>query len=437
MKSIKEQMLEKDARYISPSYTRDYPFIVAGGRGCKIMDTEGNEYLDFTAGIATTSTGHCHPKVVRAIQRQAERLIHMSGTDFHYEVQIHLAERLASMPKDMHPKQVYFGNSGAEAVEAAIKLIRNETGKSTFIAFLGAFHGRTLGAMSLSASKSIQKRHAHPMGLSVIHAPYPDCRRCPLGHKNPTSCGIACVEYIREIIFGKLIDPSDVAGIVLEPIQGEGGYIVPPGNGWYSALMNLAFEHRLRVIVDEIQTGIGRTGYNFAHEYFAWNNIHRGPDVITSAKGLASGMPISATIARRSIMESWKPGQHASTFGGNPISCAAALATLDVIKEEQLVENAARRGIDINERSLDLEHKYTIVDNSRGLGLMKAIDIVDRDGNPDPKMRDKILHAAFRRKLLLLGCGKSGIRFCPALVVTQEEVGRCFEILNGIIKRFA
>lgn len=430
-----KDLIDRDKRYVSPSYTRLYPFVVEGGHGMEIMDVEGNKYLDFTAGIATVTTGHCNREVIRAIQHQAEKLIHMSGTDFYYKPQIDLAERLAKIVEDRDPLQiykVYFGNSGAEAIEAALKLARwSRPGHPHVLAFYGAFHGRTLGALSLTCSKSIQKRGFDPLPGSVTHVPYAYCYRCPFNCKEMecnNSLTYQCLEYIKEFVLKKQIHPGHIAAIFVEPIQGEGGYIVPP-KGWMQQLKELADKHRAYLVVDETQTGMGRTG-----TFFAWEWFDIVPNIIVMAKGLASGMPLSAMIAPAHVMY-WPSGSHASTFGGNPVSCAAALKTIDLVLSG-LMDNARHRGNQLRIHLNRLELTYELVGNVRGLGLMQAIELVnDRETKkPAVLMRDRILKTCFKKGLLLLPCGESSIRFCPALTVSQENVDRMIEILESSIK---
>jgi 4-aminobutyrate aminotransferase len=432
------RLLDKDAEFISPSYTRDYPFIVTKGIGREVVDIEGNKYLDFGAGIATTSTGHCHPKVVWAIKNHASDLIHMSGTDFYYEQQIKLAEKMAHISTvcenggiDGIWRKVFFGNSGAEAVEAGMKLARFHTQRPAFVAFTGAFHGRTLGALSLTGSKAIQRKHYQPL-QPVTHVPYPNCYDCPLG-TNRQRCednGAVCIDYIDSEVFGRTLDAEDCAAIFVEPIQGEGGYIVPP-NFWWKDLDALAKMHNVLVAVDEVQAGMGRTGKWFAHHHVTLDNGNFIPDIITSAKGIASGMPVSAMIADADIMSGWPPGSHASTFGGNPVCCAAALATIEVIEEEGLLENAETVGQHLGKMLEMLERAKPIFDNPRGVGLMRAIDLPGE--NRKGALRDQFLMACFRKGLILLGCGAKGIRFCPALNVTTEEVNKCVTIMEDTI----
>lgn len=416
-----------DKCYISPSYTRDYSFVVRMGRDREVMDVEGNWYLDFGAGIAVTSTGHCHPKVVDAIKDQADMLIHMSGTDFYYKIQAQLAEKLTKI-SGLASAMVFFGNSGAEAVEAAMKLARFHTQRPGFIAFTGAFHGRTMGALSLTASKAVQSERYLPL-QPVAHTPYPNCRNCWFGlHEEVCKDdGCKCVDYIeQEIILRGVMPAKDCAAIVMEPIQGEGGYIIPPVC-WYRDINHLAQEYDLLIICDEVQAGMGRTGQWFAHHNFPildgiGNMMSFRPDIITFAKGIASGMPLGGIIADEEIISKWTYGAHASTFGGNPISCAAALATIKVIEDEGLLNNAALMGDHLRTRLQEIEDDLPVIENVRGLGLMTAIDVIDD--------RNLVISKCFDKGLILLGCGANGIRFCPALNVTKEEVDTCVNILS-------
>jgi len=416
-----QALLERDQRFVSPSYTRIYPLVAARGSGAVIEDVDGNLFLDFTAGIAVVSTGHCHPQVVAAIQDQAAKLIHMSGTDFYYEPQTDLAQRLAESAPGRSPKRVFFTNSGAEALEAGLKLARWHTGRSRAIAFLGAFHGRTYGAMSLSGSKLVHRRGFSPLVPDIHHVPYPkgpDARTVP-------DYGRRCVEQIEETLFKRTAPPDEVAAIFVEPIQGEGGYHVPPRD-FLPALRDLCDRHGILLVVDEVQSGMGRTGKLFAVEH--WNVE---PDIICLAKGIASGMPLGAMIARDAVM-TWPSGSHASTFGGNPVSCRAALATLELL-ENGYIANAAERGEQLREGLLKLQRQHLQVGDVRGLGLMMAMDLVKEHGAPDPALRDAMVQTAFQQGLLLLGCGDSAIRFCPPLCVSAEQVETALHILGGIL----
>jgi 4-aminobutyrate aminotransferase len=396
--------------------------VVERGSGAVIEDVDGNLFLDCTAGIAVASTGHCHPQVVAAIQDQASRLLHMSGTDFYYAPQIDLSGRLAEMAPGDSAKRVFFTNSGAEALEAALKLARWHTGRSRAIAFLGAFHGRTYGAMSLSGSKLVHRRGFSPLVPDIHHVPYPrGCDRCQL----PSECD--CVRQIEETVLKRTAPPDEVAAIFVEPIQGEGGYHVPPP-GFLPALRKLCDRHGMLLVADEVQCGMGRTGRMFACEHWGV-----APDIICLAKGIASGMPLGAIIASAEIMN-WPSGSHASTFGGNPVSCRASLATIDLL-EGGLIANAAERGEQLRQGLLQLQRKHPCLGDVRGLGLMMAIDVVRDRGSmtPDPTSRDAMVQAAFHKGLLLLGCGDSAIRFCPPLCLSAPQVDTALRILGNIL----
>jgi 4-aminobutyrate aminotransferase len=417
-------LLERDQQVMSPSYTRSYPLVVARGSGAVIEDVDGNLFLDFTAGIAVTATGHCHPHVTAAIKDQADKLLHMSGTDFYYEPEIALAERLAALAPGSAPKKVFFTNSGAESLEAALKLARWHTGRSHVIAFLGAFHGRTYGAMSLSGSKIVHRRGFSPLVPDIHHVPFPrNCAGCPLGG----DC--ACVRQIEETVLKRIAPPDEVAAIFVEPIQGEGGYYVPP-TGFLPALRRLCDAYGILLVADEVQTGMGRTGRMFAVQH--WNVE---PDIVCLAKGIASGMPLGAMIAKSEVM-TWPSGSHASTFGGNPVSCRAALATLELL-EGGMIANAAVRGEELKSGLLGLQRQYPeLLGEVRGLGLMVAVDVL-ADGQLAPKLRDRIVDWSFRQGLLLLGCGESAIRFSPPLCITSEHVATALKILERVLASVA
>jgi 4-aminobutyrate aminotransferase len=418
-----QALLERDARFVSPSYTRAYPLVVERGSGAVIQDVDGNLFLDFTAGIAVTSTGHCHPEVVAAITDQAHKLLHMSGTDFYYQPQIDLAQRLAESAPGPMPKRVFFTNSGAEALEAALKLARYHTGRSRAIAFFGAFHGRTYGAMSLSGSKLVHRRGFTPLVPDIHHVPYPrGCHGC-----DDPSSGCECVRQIEETVLKRTAPPDEVAAIFVEPIQGEGGYHVPPA-GFLPGLRDLCDRHGILLVVDEVQSGMGRTGRMYAVEH--WGVV---PDIICLAKGIASGMPLGAIIAKESVMD-WPSGSHASTFGGNPVSCRAALATMDLLYGGY-TKNAAERGEQLKEGLKRLQRRHPEVGDVRGLGLMVAMDLV-KSRDPyvyNAALRDDLVQTAFRHGLLLLGCGESAIRFCPPLCVTAEQVDTALKVLGGVL----
>jgi 4-aminobutyrate aminotransferase len=409
-----KRVLEKDAKFMSPSYTRDYPLVAKRGRGAVVEDVDGNSFLDFAAGIAVCSTGHCHPKVVAAIQKQAAELIHMSGTDFYYESLPQLAERLvATMPGAEH-KKVFFGNSGTEAVEGAIKLARYATKRDKLIAFYGGFHGRTMGSLSLTASKSTQRKGFGALLSGVEHIHYPYAYRCAHGHGVET-CGAEILEMLENDMFKRFFDPEDVAGIIIEPIQGEGGYIAAP-KFFLQELQRICRKYGIMLILDEVQSGMGRTGKWWAYE-------HAGiePDIITTAKGIASGMPLSAFIAKESVMK-WGPGAHGSTFGGNPVAIAAALTTMDLI-ESQYMENARRMGDYLFGRMAEWTRKFKVVGDVRGRGLMIGIEIV-RDQRSKEKaadLRNAIVDLAFHKGLLVLGAGENSLRLSPPLLIDEEQ----------------
>jgi 4-aminobutyrate aminotransferase len=424
------ELIQKDTAYVSPSYTRIYPLVTERAQGLWIEDPDGNSFLDFTAGIAVCATGHCHPRVVKAIQDQAERLLHMSGTDFYYTPQIHLAEKLAHLAPGPNAWKVFFGNSGAEAVEAAFKLARWSTRRDLNLAFFGAFHGRTMGALSLTASKTIQKKYYNPLVPGITHVPYPNCYRCPYGMCAP-SCDTACVRWIEDPLFRTTVPPEEVAAIFVEPIQGEGGYIVPPPE-FHRELYKLTRKYGILFVADEVQSGMGRTGKMFAMEHFGVV-----PDIIALAKGIASGMPLGAMVARADIM-TWEAGSHASTFGGNPVSCQAALATVALL-EESLMANAAARGEQLMAGLRELQKSIECMGDVRGMGLMVGVELVkDRVTKERAhEWRNEVIQKAFRKGLLLLGCGDSTIRFCPALTVSAEEIEVGLSLFEEAVREIA
>ncbi|WP_017317233.1 acetyl ornithine aminotransferase family protein [Mastigocladopsis repens] len=403
-------IVERDRAVTSPSYTRDYPLVVARGEECMVEDVDGNVFLDMTAGIAVTATGHAHPEVVQAIQEQAAMLLHMSGTDFYYEPMVELAEKLAIRAPFPNGARVFFSNSGAESNEGAIKLARYYTGRSLIVAFLGAFHGRTYGAMSLTGSKTVQRANFGPLLPGVTHIPYGT-------H--------ASLDYLEKQLFPTMLPPKEVAAIVVEAIQGEGGYIVPE-DGFLQRLREICDRHGILMVVDEVQSGMGRTGRLFAIEH--WGVM---PDIITTAKGIASGLPLGAILSRPEIM-TWQPGSHATTFGGNPVACAAAIATLRLL-ESGLMANATQMGELLQVGLGHLSEQFPQVSPPRGKGLMVAVDLLDNEGKFDPKLRDRILQKAFLRGLLLLGCGKAAIRFCPPLVIDSDQIEIALQILFEVL----
>jgi 4-aminobutyrate aminotransferase len=422
-----QAVIERDARVVSPSYTRSYPLVAERGEGAIIEDVDGNRFLDFSAGIAVVATGHCHPRVVEAVQKQAARLIHMSGTDFYYEELVALAEKLAEIAPVGTARRVAFGNSGAEAIEGSIKLARYATGRDKIIAFFGGFHGRTMGALSLTARKAVQRAGFGPLLPGVVHAPYPYCYRCPFG-RQPEGCAVECVKHIEDTLLKTIAPAEETAAIVVEPVQGEGGYLVPPQK-FFDELARVAGQNGILLIFDEVQSGMGRTGKMWAAEHFG-----AVPDILAVAKGIASGMPLGATVARADLM-TWPPGAHASTFGGNPVCCAAALATIALL-EEGLVENAARMGAHLMDRMREWPARFPHVGEVRGLGLMIGIELVrdQRTKEKAPEVRDRVLRQAFERGLLVLGAGDNTIRLCPPLVVTRDQCDFAVETLEECLR---
>ena len=416
------EIIERDGQVLSPSYTRGYPFVMARGEGAIVEDVDGNRFLDFNAGIAVVAAGHAHPRVVEAVQRQAARFLHMSGTDFYYENMVELAEKLASLVPGGAKRRVYFGNSGTEAVEAAIKMAKYHTGRDKFIAFLGGFHGRTMGSLSLTGSKTVQRRGFGPM-LPVQHVPYAYCYRCPYG-REPDTCHVECVKVIEDQLLKTILPADEVAAIVVEPVQGEGGYLVPPAK-FHEELRRLADEYDILLIHDEVQSGMGRTGRMFAAEHFGVT-----PDIVTLAKGIASGMPLGATVARADVMN-WPPGAHASTFGGNPLAVEAALTTIELL-EESLMENAAAIGNHMMSRMRDWPERFGIIGDVRGLGLMIGFELVRDQATKDraPELRNQLEEMAFERGLLVLGCGVNSIRLCPPLVIDRDQADFAVDTLE-------
>ncbi|MBN9118294.1 MAG: acetyl ornithine aminotransferase family protein [Planctomycetes bacterium] len=427
-------LLARHNEFVSPSYTPAYPLFVESGSGAVIRDVDGNLFLDFTAGIAVTNTGHCHPEVVAAIQDQAAKLIHMSGTDFYYRPQIDLAEKLARVAPGSGPKKVFFCNSGAEALEGALKLARWHTKRNRAVAFFGAFHGRTYGAMSLSGSKLVHRRGFSPLVPDIHHVNFPRQQAvdggqwaedegkcgvpgCPPAHSPLPTCKL--VAEIEDTIFRRTAPPEEVAAIFVEPIQGEGGYH-PIARGCLPTLRALCDKHGILLVVDEVQSGMGRTGKMFAVEHFGVE-----PDIVCSAKGIASGMPLGAIIARGDVMD-WPPGSHASTFGGNPVACRAALASIELLEREYMA-NATARGEQLRTGLRELAAKHAGLSGVRGLGLMTAVDL------PSAAIREKVIQTAFQRGLLLLGCGETAIRFCPPLCVSAAQVETALALLDGVL----
>ncbi len=417
--------VEADHRLISPSYTRSYPLVAKRGRGIRVEDVDGNQFLDFAAGIAVVSTGHCHPEGVAAIQKPAAELLHISGTDFYDEHLTDLADRLSAIAPMPGPHKFFYGNSGAEAVECALKLARYHTGRQQVISFLGAFHGRTMGALSLTGSKPQQKRRFSPMVPGVTHIRYPYAYRgCSGGPQEEEAFSMGCARYIEEKLFKTILAPEEVAAIFIEPIQGEGGYVVAPNN-FLRELRDICDRHGILLVVDEVQSGAGRTGKWWAIE-------HSGvePDIVCMAKGIASGMPLGVCMSRAEIMD-WVPGSHASTFGGNPVSIAAALATIDIIEREAM-GNAARVGGLMLERLQGWKQTHPLVGDVRGRGLMIGIELVKDKATREPAaaLRNRVETLAFERGLMILGCGETSLRLCPPLVVNEHEATVALDILE-------
>jgi 4-aminobutyrate aminotransferase len=417
-------IIDRDRQFVSPSYTRDYPFVIARGAGAVVEDVDGNRFLDCAAGIAVNSTGVSHPDVVAAIVEQAGKFIHMSGTDFYYEPQVRLAEELARIVPIDGGVRTFFANSGTETTEAALKLARYHTKRQGVIAFLGGFHGRSLGALSLTASKAIQRRGFGPFMPAVYHAPYPDTYRYD---GSAERCAAECLAYISDKILVHLASPDEIGAIVVEPIQGEGGYIVPP-KAFLQGLRDLSTRHGMVLVVDEVQSGMGRTGKMFASEHFDLR-----PDVVNIAKGIASGLPLGVTCARADIM-TWPPGAHASTFGGNPVACAAANATIALLKGS-LVANAAAVGARLMDGLRELQKKHPIIGDVRGIGLMIGIELVRDRATKEraPEARNALVQAMFRRGVLTLGAGLNAMRLAPPLVLSQAQADRVLTIFDDAL----
>jgi 4-aminobutyrate aminotransferase len=396
------------------------------GQGIIVTDVDGNEFFDFSAGIAVTSTGHCHPHVVAAIQKQAAELIHMSGTDFYYPNMVELAERLASITPGNEAKRVYFGNSGTEAIEAAIKLVKYYTKRDKLIAFHGAFHGRTMGSLSLTASRSVQRKGFGTLLSGVFHMPFPDTYRGTYGVR-PETASADCLSYLQNELFRRRVDPEEVAGIFIEPIQGEGGYLPAPME-FLQGLEKICRKYGILLVADEVQSGMGRTG-----KWWAVDHAGVEPDIICTAKGIASGMPLGAIIARASVMD-WTPGAHASTFGANPVCVAASLATLDLL-ERSYIANAARMGEFIMQRTADWRERHKIVGEVRGKGLMIGIEFVrdQKTKEKAPELRNKIVYRAFEKGLLVLGSGDTTLRLCPPLMIDEEQADFAVRTLDSVI----
>jgi len=422
------ELLAKDANLLSHSVTR-YPLVPESGIGCIVRDVDGNEFIDFNSGLVVLNVGHSHPRVVNAIKKQAEKLLHYSWTDFCYEPLIDLAQQLTMISPGLFPKKVFFSNSGAEANEAAMKMARWHTRKPLFLAYTSSFHGRTFGTMALTASKPVQRRHFFPLVPEVTHVPYPYCYRCPFRLEFP-KCNMWCVDFIEEEVLKKFHPPEDTAAMFIEPIQGEGGYVAPP-DGYFERLKKILDRYEILLVDDEIQAGVARTGKWFAIEHSAGVI----PDIITSAKGLASGIPIGATIAKDEIMD-WEAGSHANTMGANPLACAAALQVIDIIKDEKLLENATRQGTYLIKRLKELQQKYPIIGDVRGKGLMIGVELVKDPETKEPATQEStdVMNKCFQRGLAIITSGKSTMRFAPPLIITHEMIDTGLEIFEGAVK---
>lgn len=419
-------VVERDHAVMSPSYTRDYPLVIARGQGAMVEDVDGNRFLDLNAGIAVCSTGHSHPKVVQAIREQAEKFLHMSGTDFYYENMVEFGEKLARLAPGPDPRRVYYGNSGTEAIEAALKMARYHTGRDKFVAFLGGFHGRTMGALSLTGSKAVQKKGFAPLLGGVTHIPYANCYRCAYGMQ-PETCHVECVKVLEDELFKTILPAEEVAAIFVEPVQGEGGYVVPPTK-FFDELQAVARRHGILIVADEVQCGMGRTGRMYASDHFGLD-----PDIIALAKGIASGLPLGATVAKAQYMQ-WTPGAHASTFGGNPVSIAAGLATLELL-EQELVDNAARLGARMFDRMKAWPSRFRYVGDVRGLGLMLGVELVKDQATKEraPELRKEIVHRLFHRGLLVLGAGQNTLRLSPPLVLNDAQADYALDTMEEVL----
>jgi 4-aminobutyrate aminotransferase len=419
-------IVDKDSKYTSTCYLKEYPLAIAGGRGAMVEDVDGNKYLDFMAGIAVSSTGYNHPKVVAAVQEQAGKFLHICGSDFYFAGMANLCERLAGLAPGNKPKRVFLTNSGTEAVEGAIKLARYYTGRKDFIAFKGAFHGRSTGALALTSSKVRQRAGMGPFLPGVHHVDFPYAYRCD-DCKPDRACSHHSAEGIERDLFARHVDPTEVAAIFVEPVQGEGGYIVPPP-GWMREIRDLCDRHGILLVADEVQSGVGRTG-----KMWAINHMGVVPDIVLTAKGLGSGMPIGAIIATEEIT-TWKKGAHGSTFGGNPVCVASALATLDLI-EGGLMENARVMGDRLMAGARKLADKYPVIGDVRGLGLMIGLEFVKDRATKErnPELVDKVVLGAFAKGLLLLGAGPSALRFAPPLVVDEYDVDTGLSIIDSVL----
>lgn len=423
-----KEILKRDQEYISPSYTRSYPLVMKRGQGALIEDVDGNIFLDFNAGVAVCALGHAHPEIAEVIAQQAREFVHISGTDYYYPHQTELAEKLNEITPGDFRKKVHYGNSGAEAVEGALKTAVYATGRSKFIAFRGAFHGRTFGALSLTASRAAQRRGFGPQTLDVTHVPYANPVRFPLSLNEGESVGKRVVRYIEESVFKTTLPPEDCAAIIVEPVQGEGGYVVPSAD-FLLELRRICDKHGIVLIVDEVQSGMGRTG-----KFWAVENFGAVPDIICMAKAIGGGLPLGVTLAREDLMQ-WHVGAHASTFGGNPVAIAAALKTIEIL-ENGVIDNAAKIGAHIIDRLREVSKRRECIAEVRGLGLMIGIEIAhDREAqNPWPELRDRIVEDCFSRGLIIQGAGESSLRLSPPLIIDHEQADFAVDTIESVIE---
>ncbi len=422
------ELLQKDQTFITHSAVRWYPLVAESGSGCIVKDVDGNEFIDFNSGLAVLAVGQSHPRVVQAIKTQAEKLLHYSWTDFYYKPLIDLAEQLTKITPGTFQKKVFMANSGAEAIEAAMKASRWHTRRPLFLAYTGSFHGRTFGAMSLTASKPVQRRYFSPLVSEVTHVPYPYCYRCPFRLQYP-ECDLWCVDFIEEEVLMKYHPGEETAAMFIEPVQGEGGYVIPPDE-YFKRLKKILDKYGILLVDDEVQSGMGRTGKWFALEHWGIT-----PDIIKIAKALASGLPLGAVVAKEELMD-WEGGSHANTFGGNPVACAAALQVIDIIRQEGLLENANKQGTYLVKRLRELQQKYPIIGDVRGKGLMVGAELVKDPETKEPAAKEvvEVMDKCFKRGLAIITSGKSTMRFAPPLIITSELVDAGVDIFEGVIK---
>lgn len=421
------KLLARDKKVVSPSYPRDYPFVMERGQGAQVWDVDRNRFIDWAAGIAVNATGHSHPRLVRALQEQSEKFIHISS-DYYHESMVQLGERINEIAPMEEDVGVFFANSGTEAVEAAIKLARYATRRTRFLGFLGAFHGRSMGSLSFTASKFVQQERFFPTMPGVVHVPFPDPYRPVLDMHREGDYGDTVIDYIERVVFSTVLPPDEVAAVLVEPIQGEGGYVVPPPN-FFPRLRQMCDRHGILLIADEIQSGVGRTG-----KWWAIQHWDVEPDIVCIAKGVASGMPLGLMAARQSVMKKWPSGAHGNTYGGNPLACVAALTTLDLI-EDGMMENAAEMGEFILDALAEMQVRHPSLGDVRGRGLMIGVEFVQDKTSKEPAhdLRDDIVHLAFQNGLLLLGCGRSTIRIAPPLMIEQPLVEQGLEVFEEAV----